>query len=1086
MLVALVLCAFGVINLNAQTISLQEVPFWQHEIWGIDEPMTTPAECAWVVDEPTGMPYGDDGVNNFADLSSYKKLIVTAKDGTPRFLLNRDADEGQWNATEAESHLIDNTRSGWSSKYFSSVAGDEEGVTIYTVDLKQLVNDKGYAHLHAIKGANWTNVTVMSMELEGSILGAQFSNEAVEVSFGFDTNIPELVKQSGSKRVFFDNSCAEVKVNGDVKEIFSVEGFDDGRFYIFMADPISADATVEVTVTNNIGLVYTSGTRKGSPVDDFNGIATYNRTVEDNDGFPYYFVAPTVMSTNPDDGSFNLDPSTVFTVTFDKVVDCERLEAYANGTPMTISPNSGFAKEVTLSGSLSNGVYNIKVTKAYAEGFLDDEYYGEYEFSVSIGRISSEEMPYDVIPADYFANCPAGGIPEGFFVDFGGEERPGGSSFGSGSRMFDFAAGGDFTKGLYIREGYAEFGSTPDYDLYLEAGKKYTLTFNSCMWKSSGGSLDLKIFSADDTDNALFTQTVTNAPDVNGSTAAVTGTTKTTINFIPEASGNYIVRWDRPGFNEVIIANVVMKFVPDVPGLEYAIMLNNALDDAKKALEANSDERYAGEAYNNLQAVIAQYDGWESTSPKAYEEAAAALQAATEAMNNHHVNCDEYDTQVKKAIDVVRQNEMPNGDPAQATKFVATELFAQLKDIVAKYHGSSEWVNIGTEEEAQWQLNYSYDQLTDDAQLAAAAKELKDIATLTSLLFTEGVSSVGGSNGGKATGVAVFIDRLRLGAESLKALGDDNNPLIATANNALTDDDEIAEKLKTAIKQIVYGQLKDENNTLFDGIVDEVTLEETTPTYDVTVFVKNPNIYKQLPNMNYTDDNVPGWITPEGYNRPGLSVGWGAPYNVEGVPEDCMFQSWGGSYRVEQTITDMPAGIYTIMAGFSERIDDGSVDLSDTYFYAMTSDGLEYDAEANVGGQAFPFANGNGLIITDVEVTDGELTIGVNAGEGSHTFFNEVRILLTAPVNGFDYAAAYDEIATEPVFDGDVNDDGEIDVADISAILTHMAGNQSYAKADVNQDGSVDVADISKVLSIMAELARRAAVIEEDETEVEE
>ena len=85
--------------------------------------------------------------------------MVTVLDGQPRFLLNRDQDEGQWNADEAQSHLIDNTKGGWSSKYFS-----QEG-NVWIVDLKQLINDKGFAHLHAIKGANWANVTIESMVL---------------------------------------------------------------------------------------------------------------------------------------------------------------------------------------------------------------------------------------------------------------------------------------------------------------------------------------------------------------------------------------------------------------------------------------------------------------------------------------------------------------------------------------------------------------------------------------------------------------------------------------------------------------------------------------------------------------------------------------------------------------------------------------------------------------------------------------------------------------------------------------------------------------------------------------------------------
>lgn len=55
----------------------------------------------------------------------------------------------------------------------------------------------------------------------------------------------------------------------------------------------------------------------------------------------------------------------------------------------------------------------------------------------------------------------------------------------------------------------------------------------------------------------------------------------------------------------------------------------------------------------------------------------------------------------------------------------------------------------------------------------------------------------------------------------------------------------------------------------------------------------------------------------------------------------------------------------------------------------------------------------------------------------------------------------------EPV-KGDVNGDGATDVADISAIISVMAGTEAYETADVNEDGTVDVADISSVISIMA------------------
>ncbi|MBO7139861.1 MAG: hypothetical protein J6W19_04730 [Prevotella sp.] len=56
---------------------------------------------------------------------------------------------------------------------------------------------------------------------------------------------------------------------------------------------------------------------------------------------------------------------------------------------------------------------------------------------------------------------------------------------------------------------------------------------------------------------------------------------------------------------------------------------------------------------------------------------------------------------------------------------------------------------------------------------------------------------------------------------------------------------------------------------------------------------------------------------------------------------------------------------------------------------------------------------------------------------------------------------------------GDVNGDGTVDVADISAIIDIMAGAtvpgaSASGAADVNSDGTVDVADISAVIDIMA------------------
>lgn len=1217
MLLTLALVMLGVTTMSAgERISLQEVPFCSWDGW-VNASPTGKADCAWVVETSTDLPYGDTKVINYADLSLYSKLIVVVSEGTPRFLFNRDIDEGQYNATESESHLIDNTRGGWCSKYFSSVADEEEGVTVYTVDLKQMVADKGYAHLHSIKSGAWgQTVTVLSMEVErqgkakqvgwtsiitngnlegddvssfaqainavsdpgvydvtivdgagvnesraiviesmagatedwatqffvklgedlpegtqwrftmdvkadnpisgigggchqaprewfdGSIIPAvdfasdwttvkaegtidaakanklrsiafdlnkdrdnantfyfdninfevykygttaEFSNDVVQVDFGFDTNMPALVKKAGKPRLMFPMDCATVKVNGKAVALYSVEGFADGRFYIFLEEAVEDNDQVLVSFTNPTDeayhLIYTSG-----PSGDVNSFvdeeATHNNEIEDNDGYPYDFLTPTLMTADPENGSFNLPVDIKeFKLHFDKVVDCEALVATIANQTLGKQPATGFATDIVLTheGAFTPGEYSLNITKIYPEFRLDDTIFGDTTLVMSIGKVEYDpnDVPEDLIPESYFANCAAGGIPEGFFVVFGTEERPSGTSYGSGSRMFDFG-GGDFTKGLYYREGYVEYGTTEDHALTLKAGREYKIHFNTAMWKSNGTKTRFRILN--ESDEAVLVQIINNTPDVNGGTGAVSGSTVVDIKFTPEADGNYILRWESagdessaPGYMENLLANVSMKYTPNHMGLAETMMLEDALKRAKGTRDANTDERYDGPAFDALNAAIEKYESEMSgyTAPSKYVSAAEDLDALRAAMDAHHTNCDEYDTQVKKAIDVQRQNEMPDGDPAKATKFTKTELFAQLKAILAKYNASSQWVDYaepGTineetgEEVHDWHLEYTFDQLKDDALLKTAADELKAIASTTSLLFTEGPSAPENANQGKGTGVAVLVERLRLGAEALKSLGvAEDDALVVAAKNALTDDDQLADNIKRSLKTIVYGKLKEAGNDMFTPVVNEETGEETAPTYDMTVFVKNPNTYKLSDGVDFTDESVPGWVTPEGYNRPGLTPGWGAWQGTSEIAQDAMFQTWGASYRVEQTVTDLPVGVYTVNFAVGERNNGDAGVFEDSYTYVTNTIGEEYlsplietkesGEEMYIPGigQSFPFVSdaAKSIKIEDILVTDGQLTIGVNAGPKSHTFFNEVRVLLTAPVANFDYGQAW-------------------------------------------------------------------------------
>ena len=50
---------------------------------------------------------------------------------------------------------------------------------------------------------------------------------------------------------------------------------------------------------------------------------------------------------------------------------------------------------------------------------------------------------------------------------------------------------------------------------------------------------------------------------------------------------------------------------------------------------------------------------------------------------------------------------------------------------------------------------------------------------------------------------------------------------------------------------------------------------------------------------------------------------------------------------------------------------------------------------------------------------------------------------------------------------GDVNGDGEVNIADVNAIIDCIQGNGNNPKCDVNGDREVNIGDINAVISII-------------------
>ena len=944
--------------------------------------------------------------------ASENATISTSAQGEPRawhsgFIDNFDVSDLEWKQLDLEGTV-------------TADQGKEGGLISIAFDLNQSNKPITFyfknAHFYTYKEKNAL-----------SQFKAGFQNDVICIDLGENTNMKELIAATGGKRVIFPTNCASVKVNGNPSTLFSVEGKEDNKLYVFIEDNYAEDenAKVEVSFTNPADaachLKFIAGKYEGEDVPNF---ADMLCEFQDGLGESYTYLAdiPEVEYINPENGSFNLPLGMrEFKVKFRSNAQAAKLKATLGSESLAVSPAEGLSQEFTLTrtgeGDLAAGEYVLSITDVYPESdILGDEQKGNYSVTLNFGPVvvDPNDVEKEIIPASYFANCSGGGIPEGFLVNFNGEERTNTSGYSSGSRMMDFGAGGDFTKGLYFREGFTQYGSFEDHFVTLEANKKYKIHFNSAQWKDNGVWMKFEIIS-NETGEAVFSQMIENKPNVNGSTAAVNGSTVTDINFFPEASGDYLLKWTstdangNQGWNEVLLANVWMKYMPNTVGAEETQLLAAALENAYTVFNNNSEPRYAGADLTTLDELIDKIEAEKATytAPSVYREAAEALDAACEAVKNHRQACDTYDANIKKSLDIVRQvsAEEDNGKPNEKRKFMNTEQYTELCNIVEAYHGSSQWVDMADytadpEAAANWQLFYNYDVLTDNESLATANKVLTEINDYTGAMFTVGASKTGGT-----TGYAVLNERIRLGIESLLSLGvPEDDELIVEAKKVLGDDDNVAENIMNRIKNIVYGTLTNPDNKMFEGKLNDETLEMEYPTYDMTVFVKNPNLYiTKADRHDLSTDNAPGWTVIPGS---GYDVSWTTGWSQVGndkVPADAMMSNYNKDYVMYQEITDLPAGIYNVKAGFGER--ESETAAAGCFYYVVTTEADSTIIDAPVIGQSFPYDN---LSADSLVIVDGKLTIGVSATAGSHTFFNEVKIELVAPAAGFDYAAGID------------------------------------------------------------------------------
>jgi len=851
---------------------------------------------------------------------------------------------------------------------------------------------------------------------------AEFGNQAIQIIFPYPTNVADLVKASGKTRLSFPADCATLKVNGQAAEVEFIEADANGSLYVFPTEDVILEDgdRVEVVFTNPadeaLHVAYTDEGRDA--IDVIEVTAEWNESL--NEVMPASYEDPVLEKATPENGSFNLPNSlSEFTLTFDKDVDCAKLTAKIGKDALTKTPATGFAKEVKLTrtgADLPNGKITINVTNVLGR-FSAEEYPVSFDLTYSIGITDVDgEQPEVVYESNFSGNGDNangagwkvnkdGATSEGEVTDDGTNLQDANS--GAGCRLMHnqtaFAA-----DVLYVCQrqsnpqcpnGVALYGIVEGYELALDA-KTYHLTLDAAQWdRDDARTLLVQVLPLDAVDPEHGTVADESAILVQERKAITPKlATKEAIHFdltVPVAeAGNYVIRMvpgnadgNPNGFADgVAVGNVKVEFIPDVMGIMDIKALQTALENAKTALESADDNKYEGATRDALDAKIKEYDGKETTmtAPSQFSKAVDELNAAAKAMRDHISFCDEYYTLAQKAYDL---------SISKQAKFGETNYYADVKAAADKYctvEGEGEEAVVTIKKE------------TDTDKLSAAKKELSDVTTMAEKWLTEGKSS-----NEQTSGYAALHERIRRGVELLQTLGvAEDDELIAAANAVLGDDDEVAGAIMKRVSSIILSDLASGESTFFAAGEDE-----STPSYDLSVFVKNPNTYgpansKEVPGWTATKGSVYAWNSWDGAKTHDVAL--------PAYPEDCAIHAgWHPNGEkgaiVEQTITNLPAGVYTIKL---QMWDNGNAE--DTFGFVKTSEtavpeeGEDFDRDLHTAG----FSTSGSEPIVDIVVTDGELTIGYNYGCKSQAFLQDVSVILTAPVEDFNYADAYQEFLT--------------------------------------------------------------------------
>lgn len=469
------------------------------------------ANCIYNAEVSADVIYGDANVNylNYADLSNVSKLVVIATEGEPRFLFNRTENNGTIRVELPRDKDL-----------YETVTTNSDGSKTYTVDVAKIVQQYGFAHLHAIKGANYTKTNVKSIKMS-------YAEETIGTALttAFD-------KANCRPEGWIANDAGTILTSGDATigpRVMQFTGGGDFQYGFYARQQSSSkDGYIEYGSTNNCPITIN---RLGNYCLTFNCAAWA--------GAPY-------LKADIYTPGGNMIASTI--------VECTKNLNKSTATS-TSNSNSGYLSFF----AYLKGNYKVRFTPC-----ADANGNGGNWLEVIVANVNFRYMGNPLLfTKNNYVNSGWKILDNNNIVATGEATI--------GPRIFRFPNSGLFNHGLYVRstsdvtsENYAEFGSRWGYGLSFLPGN-YTVSYNCAAWS---GSPYVKCEIINEAGNTVAS-TVTNCSlGVNKNTNVQTDVAaEGSLTFNISSRGNYRVRWtpvaDAQGTGaiwlETIIGNIKIK-----------------------------------------------------------------------------------------------------------------------------------------------------------------------------------------------------------------------------------------------------------------------------------------------------------------------------------------------------------------------------------------------------------------------------------------------------------------------------------------------------------------------------------------------